>query len=207
MLAATPAGRLSLDLWSTLLWRYRAPVEQLQTPDDLVRWLDEAGVRPVPAVVRDRDVRAARTLREAIYAVAHDRIAGRPLDEELLATINATAARPDPAPALAAHGGAAWSADAPVSAALSRIARDAIELLAGPSDGRLRECAASDCAFLFLDASRPGTRRWCAMNRCGNREHVREHRRRHRTRTAPGGPRDTPRGQRGPVDRHEEAGR
>jgi predicted RNA-binding Zn ribbon-like protein len=183
------AGRLSLDLCSTLLWRYRVPVEQLQTPGDLVRWLDEAGVRPVPTVVRDRDLRAARELREAIYVLAHDRIAGRALAEERLATLNAHAARPDPSPALAGDGSVTCAAHAPVSAALSRVARDAIALLAGPGDGRLRECAAPDCAFLFVDTSRPGRRRWCAMNRCGNREHVREHRRRHRIPPgAPGAP-------------------
>ena len=159
-----------------------------------MRWLDEAGVRPVPTVVRDRDVRAARALREAIFALAHDRIAGRPLAEERLATLNATAERPAPAPALAGDGEVRWSANAPASAALSLIARDAIDLLARPADGRLRECAASDCAFLFLDTSRPGQRRWCAMNRCGNRAHVREHRRRQRAQTAPGDTEHAPRG-------------
>jgi len=174
------AGRLSLDLCSTLLWRYRVPVEQLRTPGDLVRWLDEAGVRPVPAVVRDRDLRLARELRDAIYELAHDRIAGRPLSDRRLATLNAHAARPDPSPALGRDGTVASSAHAPVSAALSHLARDAIDVLSGPGDGRLRECAAPDCAFLFVDTSRPGRRRWCAMDRCGNREHVREHRRRQR---------------------------
>jgi predicted RNA-binding Zn ribbon-like protein len=172
------AGRLSLDLCSTLLWRYVSPIEQLREPADLARWLDEAGVRPVPAAVRDEDVAAARALREAIYVLAHDRMAGRTLSETAVATLNASAAHPDPVPALTAGGQPAWTADAPAAAALSRVARDAIDLLTGPSVARLRECAAPDCAFLFVDTSRPGRRRWCAMNRCGNREHVREHRRR-----------------------------
>jgi predicted RNA-binding Zn ribbon-like protein len=37
-------------------------------------------------------------------------------------------------------------------------------------------CAAEDCAFLFVDASRPGTRRWCSMQRCGNLAKIRTHR-------------------------------
>lgn len=69
-----------------------------------------------------------------------------------------------------------WAPAEPLSAALSTIARDAIDLISGVNADRIRECAAPDCAFLFLDTSRPGTRRWCAMNRCGNREHVRRHR-------------------------------
>jgi predicted RNA-binding Zn ribbon-like protein len=172
------AGRLSLDLCSTLLWRYVAPIEQLQEPADLARWLREAGVRPVPTTVRAEDLEAARELRESIYALAHDCIAGRTPSRARVATLNAIAADPDPAPTIMADGRLDWTADAPASAALSRVARDAIELLTGSSAARLRECAAPDCAFLFVDTSRPGRRRWCASNRCGNRQHVREYRRR-----------------------------
>jgi predicted RNA-binding Zn ribbon-like protein len=174
------ARRLSLDLCSTLLWRHLTPVEQLRTPADLARWFGEAGVRPVPIAPRTEHLEAARALRESIYALAHDRIAGRPPSPAPSATLNAIAGSPDPAPALTADGDVSWAADAPAEAALSRVARDAIELLTGPSAARLRECAAPDCAFLFVDTSRPGRRRWCASDRCGNREHVREHRRRQR---------------------------
>ncbi|MEV7022740.1 CGNR zinc finger domain-containing protein [Kitasatospora sp. NPDC093558] len=34
---------------------------------------------------------------------------------------------------------------------------------------RVRACANPDCAAWFLDTSRPGSRRWCAMGTCGNR--------------------------------------
>jgi predicted RNA-binding Zn ribbon-like protein len=172
------AGRLSLDLCSTLLWRYRAPSEQLRVPDDLARWLREAGVQPVPRAVREQDLNQARELREAIYGLVHDRLAGRALARPHVATINALAAHPDPVPRLTAAGEIGYGADEPAAAALSRIARDAIELLAGSTAARVRECAAPDCAFLFVDTSRAGRRRWCAMARCGNREHVRKHRRR-----------------------------
>lgn len=188
------AGRLSLDLCSTLLWRYRAPCELLRAPADLARWLNEAGVRPAPATVSDEALHTARMLREAIYALVHDRLAGRTLAQAHVATVNAVAAHPDPVPCITAGGALTWSASDPESAALSSVARDAIELLTGPSAARLGECAAPDCAFLFLDTSRAGRRLWCAMNRCGNRQHVREHRRRQRldypTETAPKAPRE-----------------
>jgi predicted RNA-binding Zn ribbon-like protein len=174
------AGRLSLDLCSTVLWRHRAPTELLHTPADLARWLKAAGVRPAPATVSDEAVRTARLLRESIYALVHDCLAGRALAQSHVATVNAVARRPDPVPCIGAGGELEWSAADPESAALSTVARDAIDLLTGPSAARLGECAAPDCAFLFLDTSRGGRRLWCAMNRCGNREHVREHRRRRR---------------------------
>ncbi|WP_312630257.1 CGNR zinc finger domain-containing protein [Pseudofrankia sp. BMG5.37] len=57
----------------------------------------------------------------------------------------------------------------PTSARLGLIARDALDLVTSPAIERVHECAAEDCRALFLDSSRPGTRRWCSMNICENR--------------------------------------
>ena len=172
------AGRWSLDLCSTLLWRYRTPTEQLRTPADLGRWLSEAGLRPAPSSSDADDLRIALVLREAIYGMVHAHLNGTPFAPAQIAIVNAAAAHPGPVPRIGENGELFWSADEATEAALACVARDAIELLTGAVAGRLRECAAPDCAFLFLDTSRPGRRRWCAMNRCGNRQHVREHRQR-----------------------------
>ncbi|MFE7743242.1 CGNR zinc finger domain-containing protein [Nocardia sp. NPDC057455] len=40
----------------------------------------------------------------------------------------------------------------------------------------MRVRAAGDCGLLFVDASRPGRRRWCSMDRCGNLSKVRRYR-------------------------------
>lgn len=53
--------------------------------------------------------------------------------------------------------------------ALSTLVRDAIDLFSSPLAGRIRTCAAEDCGLLFVDTSRPGWRRWCSMERCGDR--------------------------------------
>ena len=66
-------------------------------------------------------------------------------------------------------GAVTWTAPDPVTATLSLVARDALALATSPAAGRVRECANPDCSALFVDDSRPGTRRWCAMNSCGNR--------------------------------------
>jgi predicted RNA-binding Zn ribbon-like protein len=45
---------------------------------------------------------------------------------------------------------------------------------------RVRKCANPDCVHWFLDTTRSGTRRWCTMSVCGNRNKARRHyRRRH----------------------------
>jgi predicted RNA-binding Zn ribbon-like protein len=176
------AGRPSLDLCSTVLWRHVNPVEQLRHPDDVARWLTEAGLWPEPHPVGDADVRTLRTLREALYRLFLARIRGeQPSDARV---VNRCAAHPGPIPRLTPGGRVRWLIGDPMPTALSTVARDGIDLLTGPLSGRVRECAAADCAFLFVDTSRPGGRRWCAHNRCGNRQHVREHRARERTRSS-----------------------
>jgi predicted RNA-binding Zn ribbon-like protein len=48
------------------------------------------------------------------------------------------------------------------------LARDTLEPATSPAIVRMRKCASPVCGALFLDGSRPGTRRWCSMDRCGN---------------------------------------
>ena len=170
------AGRVSLDLCSTVLWRYVQPVEQLRTPADLARWRSEAGLGQSPHVLTEADLAEARGLREAIYRLVTGRIRGTRLSARDVAAVNAAAQRPCRTPRLTPQGELRWDDGEPLTAALSAVARDAIELTGGPQADRVRECAAPDCAFLFVDTSRSGLRRWCAASRCGNREHVRKHR-------------------------------
>ncbi|HEY3956599.1 MAG TPA: ABATE domain-containing protein [Streptosporangiaceae bacterium] len=170
------AGRPSLDLCSTLLWRYVTPAEQLRSPGDLARWAAAAGLQPVPRRASEDDLRVARSLREALYRLFHAHLDGRDLPPADVRCVNAAAAPAGAVPQLIVGGQLRWRASRPAQAALSAVARDGIDLLTGPLAGRIRECAEPDCAFLFADTSRPGQRRWCAMNRCGNRHHVRAHR-------------------------------
>ena len=62
-----------------------------------------------------------------------------------------------------------------VGQALSTIARDAVDLFGDVNADRIRECS-GDCGIVYLDTSRAATRRWCSMQRCGNRAKVRAHR-------------------------------
>jgi predicted RNA-binding Zn ribbon-like protein len=174
------AGRISLDLCSTLLWRHSRPVEQLRSPADLARWRSDAGLGQSRPALTEADLADARGLREAVYRLVSAHIRGAPLPARDVAAVNAAAHHPSRTPRLGPQGELHWEDGEPLAAALSAVARDTIELITGPWAGRIRECAASDCAFLFVDTSRSGMRRWCAMNRCGNREHVRKHRSRPR---------------------------
>ncbi|PZG44753.1 hypothetical protein C1I98_16695, partial [Spongiactinospora gelatinilytica] len=90
--------------------------------------------------------------------------------------VNALAAMPPLAPRIEPGGGFGWGGPISGARVLASVARDAVELFTGPAAARVRECAAHNCRLLFVDASRPGRRRWCAMEHCGNRHKVRAHR-------------------------------
>jgi predicted RNA-binding Zn ribbon-like protein len=53
------------------------------------------------------------------------------------------------------------------------IARSAVGLLTSDRLSRVRECSGPDCGWLFVDASRNRSRRWCDMAECGNRAKAR----------------------------------
>jgi predicted RNA-binding Zn ribbon-like protein len=58
---------------------------------------------------------------------------------------------------------------------LAPVLRSVAELLTSEDLDRVRECDSGTCFWLFLDTSKNGTRRWCDMKVCGNREKARRH--------------------------------
>lgn len=58
---------------------------------------------------------------------------------------------------------------------LWQVVRSVEELLLDPMLIRVRECAGTDCGWIFLDTSRNRSRRWCDMEDCGNRAKARRH--------------------------------
>ncbi|WP_067968983.1 CGNR zinc finger domain-containing protein [Nocardiopsis trehalosi] len=169
------AGAVCLDFAHTGGEGRYAVFESLHTPDDLGGWLAQP---PLGAAVTEPvtagELAAAKALRRALWDAAHARAAGRPLPAGAVAAVNRAAAAAPLVPALAADGASAgWAAPVRASQALSTLAREAIDLLTGPLAGRIRECASDDCPLVFVDSSRPGQRRWCSMERCGNRHKLR----------------------------------
>jgi len=60
-------------------------------------------------------------------------------------------------------------------AALYVLARSALRSWTRGDLTRLRPCANPNCILWFLDTSKNGTRRWCSMQLCGNRNKVSAH--------------------------------
>ena len=171
-------GRLSLDLTWTLRYRAVAPTELLVEPSDLCRWLSVA-VAAVDADCSRELLEAAVGLREAIHRAAVATIDGRAVQMADRSLINDWSAHPAPFRQLGPRRRSTTSArpGAEVESALAAVADDAIGLLSA-GDGRLRVCEGPGCSLLFHDSSRPGRRRWCSTERCGNRVNTSSYRRR-----------------------------
>lgn len=168
-------GRPALDLVHTGGEGELAVWEIIGNTDELSRWLgvilDVDGVRATTD-----DMSPMRELRAAIARVAYGLAARRSPPPSDVAAINALAAVPPLVPALRPDGAREY-VEPTAAAALSTLARDAIDLFSGPFASRIRVCSAADCGLLFVDTSRPGRRRWCSMQRCGNLAKVRDYRR------------------------------
>ena len=153
--------------------------DRLHSPDDLTTWLRERFPVTVGAA-RTRDLFDAVSLRDAIGRMAvgaslgaaartRRHRCGQPLRRD--ARRAAVDHRRPPPGRRSVHT---------VPQALSTIARDAVDLFSPANAGRIRVCSGDDCGMVYLDTSRAASRRWCSMQRCGNRAKVRAHRARKR---------------------------
>jgi predicted RNA-binding Zn ribbon-like protein len=164
------SGRLCLDFTQTGgETGKRAAWERFHQPSDLADWLAESPLQVQGVQVSPEEFKVALSLREAIWHAAQAlRQNEEPLAEDI-EVINHTASAPDLPPQLDLDGlKQTWHSPATATAALSIIARDAIDLFSGELRSRIRECANPKCGLIFVDASRPGKRCWCLMKRCGN---------------------------------------
>ena len=204
-------GRLCLDFVNTADSRGADyVVELLLSYRDLVEWGRHAGAlapeeaaRLLAAGERHPDAEAetvamAIALREALYRVFLAAMEGRAAPPDDLRMVNAALGRALGRARLIGDATGyewAWAGDdedhdddgGEPNAALDRmlwpVLRSAADLLASADLRRVGACANERCGWLFLDTSRNHSRRWCAMEDCGNRAKARRHYRRQRATT------------------------
>src|SRR5262249_5854277 len=123
------------------------------------------------------DLARAKALRGAIWRIAQEVLDGDLPKASDVARLNAEARLGALVRSLASDLASVVWYRPNASAALATIAQDAIALFGDPSQrARLRRCENSECRVVFYDDSRPGSRRWCFANRCGDRIRAREYR-------------------------------
>ncbi|WP_182902951.1 ABATE domain-containing protein [Microbispora sp. H10830] len=184
---------LALDLVNTRPHTPDGPVDLIATAEGLRTWLglqadrlggalSEGGQAPLTDDDLAAAVDAVHEVREHAAAAIDQARRGLRPPEGALRGLN-RAQRAAPAVRALAWDGAAVTAvprrDGPPGVRLAAVlAEAAAELLTDPAVTTVRECAADDCAMLFLPAH--PRRRWCSAARCGNRARVARHYRRHR---------------------------
>jgi len=150
--------------------------DELSDPDALDRLLDEweySGRRDGDA----RELQEVMAARERLTRIWH-------LDRDgVVAEVNAILAESNAVPQLVRHDRLDWhihatSPDAPLAERmLVEAAMALIDVVRADAVDRLRDCEAEDCAGIFVDLSKNGSKRYCSA-RCGNRMHVRAYRER-----------------------------
>jgi len=152
------------------------PAERLSSVGRLAQWLEGNGLPRV--ALGERDLAAARALRDCAYPVLTALAEGHRPPREALAELGDLAARPLAGPRLRVSRGRApvWAPPAVTfDAVLTELARDLARIAVEHAD-ELRVCDADSCRMVYLDASRGRRRRWCSMGRCGNSAKVARHR-------------------------------
>jgi predicted RNA-binding Zn ribbon-like protein len=194
-------GHCALDLVNTVSWRHDSEQwrENLAVPLDLLTWSRRAGVLDAhqlsvmrlaiaqdPATA-DSVLRHVHEFREQLYQHLADRIDhpggehqirdGSALHQALADAVAASSLTGTPA---------RWTLQARHPRDLTPVlALHALDLLQTMPADRLHRCDDQGCGWLFLDATRNHSRRWCSSRDCGNRDRARRHYTRNRATTRP----------------------
>lgn len=181
----------AVDLVNTIDNRFgHGPaVDLLKEPEDLLRWLDAAGI-VAPEEVVDlwahcarsgadcrRALKEAKKLRTALWDIFSAVVEGLPPPETSLEELNQVLALGPlvrqvwSGPEKKVQDGLLRNAD-PLTSSVVAVAEIGAELLVSGKTDRVRMCNRHDCSDLFYDTSKAGRRRWCDMAKCGNRSKV-----------------------------------
>jgi predicted RNA-binding Zn ribbon-like protein len=185
-------GNLCLDFANTVNNRPSTrPEELLNDYTDLANWGAEAGVltqntfhrlhrlaNEAPGHAKSA-LGHAVNLREAIYSIFSAVAERRGISGSALGALNLAAQEAgEHARLVHTHRRFLWEWVLPeesLNSLLWPVARAAADLLVSDDLGYVRQCAADDCAWLFLDKTKNHRRRWCDMRTCGNRDKARRY--------------------------------
>jgi predicted RNA-binding Zn ribbon-like protein len=204
------AGSLGLDFLNSVAVPVDEVVDWLGNGADLLSWLGQAGLLTAAEILKirsrmsqkelDAAAAAARSLREWFRGFveshmerslkSHDLSDLGPLRkllgaDEVSWTIepasrdsSGLSRRRGFHPIFQLHQRRRWEIGASL---LSPIAEEIAKLICEQDFRYIKGCEGKSCVLLFLDQTRPKTRRWCSMEICGNRAKQAAHQERLRT--------------------------
>jgi predicted RNA-binding Zn ribbon-like protein len=183
------AGHPALDFLNTRMSMNEEVVDLLQSDEDVLLWLKQAGF-PTPAIDSKTGLVAllysARRLRESIRSLVEKRKTGKRGDPSILNSFLA---------ASRSHPQMVWRKfNAPTiqtvrrqetaESILAPVAEAAADLLTTADFELVKRCEDDACVLWFSDQTKSHNRRWCSMEKCGNRHKVAAYRVRGRNRRA-----------------------
>jgi predicted RNA-binding Zn ribbon-like protein len=172
------ADRPALDFVATVAERGTNNVDSVRSPADLVDWVRQSGIIDRDLRATEADLKRAKVLREALFALVAALINGSPPQDLDRKIVNAAAGWPRPLLELDTFGHVRRSGG--LNAVLAVLATDVIDLYSSPDRGLIRWCDDARCTRPFVDRSRGHRRRWCGMQGCGDRAKAAAYRQRQR---------------------------
>jgi predicted RNA-binding Zn ribbon-like protein len=186
------ADSLGLDFLNSIATPVDRPVEWLASGDDLLAWLEAAGLTPA-SVARgfhegampgelDAVAAQARALREWFrgFVAAHKGAALTPEALAELEPLNRVLSRDEQFGQIEGARGRLkfvmqrrWRSP---DALLIPIANAIATVICNEDFAHIKACEGETCTLLFADHTRSRARRWCSMAVCGNRAKQAAHR-------------------------------
>lgn len=183
------AGHPAVDFLNTRMRVNRDVVDLLQSDEDVLIWLKQAGFSAPAIDGKTRFValpRSARELRESVRSLVEKRKAGKRGDPSILNGFLAASQN---------HPQLVWRKSNTLTiqtvrqqktaaSILAPIAEAAADLLTTADFELVKRCEDDACVLWFCDQTKSHNRRWCSMELCGNRHKVAAYRVRDRDRRA-----------------------
>jgi predicted RNA-binding Zn ribbon-like protein len=185
------AGDAALDFVNTVTGRDETPRDWLDSYARLLEWAGRAKLLPPKSIqglarrserdpgAGERALAKAKRLREALFEIGRDLAKRRAPQPEALERLRDHWLAGAEAHVFAVERGRLTAVLDPEADGLDLVAslvawRFAAQVLTHAA-GRLKICDGPNCAWLFLDTSKAGRRRWCDMADCGNAAKSRRH--------------------------------
>ncbi|MGA2737242.1 MAG: CGNR zinc finger domain-containing protein [Bryobacteraceae bacterium] len=180
------AGHIALDLVNSLDNRFYevGPEELLASYDDVLRFASQSGLltarqakklKSLDASEGERAevLRQVKELREALATIAYAQVSQKNLSASALVTLEDYFRQAGFHRHLVPNNlRPVWrwrGLDCQLAAPVWLLAQQTEDFLLSDRTSQLRSCASDTCRWLFLDASKNHSRRWCDMRVCGNR--------------------------------------
>ncbi|MEO9274685.1 CGNR zinc finger domain-containing protein [Marinomonas sp. 5E14-1] len=163
---------LAMDFINTQFASHEEIVERLTCFGDIHQWAAQTGIE-LDACQCDSEIEAVWELRGAIKTLMGNKVNQQTFSQEAVKVVNSYLCHaPNQQQLLVVNDGMTLQPlckKLTLNQLLGKISHEAAELLTSSKSEQIKACSNERCILMFLDTSRSKKRRWCSMERCGNR--------------------------------------